>query len=93
MGFAMVSSDFRRLMQGFGLTTAHIFYRMPDHPALLQSFVWQQHDLHPHFPELHKFLDFWKRELDGALHSVIVAHCGLIKPSDFRAVDGEFRLH
>ena len=89
----MVSSDFRRLMQGFGLTTAHIFYRMPDHPALLQSFIWQQHDMHPHFPELRKFLDFWRRELDGALHSVIVAHCGLIKPSDFRAVDGEFRLN
>ncbi len=89
----MVSSDFRRLMQGFGLTTAHIFYRMPDHPALLQSFVWQQHDLHPHFPELHKFLDFWKRELDGALHSVIVAHCGLIKPSEFHTVDGEFHLN
>jgi uncharacterized protein Usg len=89
----MVASDFRRQMQGFGLTTANIFYRMPDHPAVLQSYIWQTHDLHPHFPELQKFLQFWRRELEGALHSVIVSHCRLIKPAEFRAVNEEFRLN
>jgi len=89
----MVSNDFRLQMQGFGLTTANIFYRMPDHPSFLQNFVWQNHDLHPDFPELNKFLDFWRRELEGVLHSVVVSHCGLIKPAEFRAVNGEFRLH
>jgi uncharacterized protein Usg len=89
----MVSNDFRRQMLGFGLTTANIFYRLPDHPAVLQSYIWQNHDLHPHFPELHKFLDFWKRELEGALHSVTVTHCRLIKPAEFRAVGEEFSLH
>ena len=29
----MVSADFRRQLKGFGLTTANILYRMPDHPA------------------------------------------------------------
>jgi uncharacterized protein Usg len=38
---------------------------MPDHPDILQNDIWQQHDPHPHFPELKKFLDFWTRELDG----------------------------
>jgi len=89
----MVSSDFRRQLAGFGLTTANILYRMPDHPDILQSYIWQQHDLHPHFPELRKFLDFWKREIEGALHSVQIAHCRLIKPAEFRAVESEFRLH
>lgn len=89
----MASADFRRQLEGFGLTTANIFYRMPDYPAVLQSYVWQRHDLHPHFPELRKFLDFWTRELDGVLHSVVVAHAGLIKPAEFKAVDGEFRLN
>ena len=79
----MVSNDFRRQMHGFGLTTANIFYRLPDHPAVLQSYIWQNHDLHPHFPELRKFLDFWKRELEGALHSVIVSHCGSSSPRSF----------
>jgi uncharacterized protein Usg len=88
-----VSDDFRRQLQGFGLTTANILYRMPDHPSLLQSFLWQTHDLHPHFPELRKFLDFWTRELEGVLHSVVVSHCKLIKPAEFRAVEGEFRLN
>lgn len=87
----MASEEFRRRLAGFGLTTANILYRRPDHPSLLQSFLWQHEDLHPHFPHLRQFLDFWTRELDGALHSVIVAHHGLIRPQEFRAVDGEFR--
>jgi uncharacterized protein Usg len=88
-----VSDDFRRQCQGFGLTTANILYHMPDHPSLLQSYLWQTNDLSPHFPELRKFLDFWTRELEGVLHSVVVSHCGLIKPTEFRAVGGEFRLN
>ena len=60
----MVSADFRRQLKGFGLTTANILYRMPDHPGILRSYVLQVYDLHPHFPELWKFLDFWSRERD-----------------------------
>ena len=81
----MASSDFRRQLAGYGLTTAHIFYRRPDHPWLLQSYVWQEYDLCPKFPELQRFLDFWRKSLDGMLHSVTVAHSGLIKPADLRA--------
>ena len=33
----MVSADFRRQLKGFGLTTANILYRIPDHPGILQS--------------------------------------------------------
>lgn len=60
---------------GFGLTTARIIYRMPDHLDLLQVFVWQHYDLAPEFPELARFLSFWQREIEGPLHSVRVAHC------------------
>ena len=89
----MVSADFRRQVSGYGLTTAHILYRRPDHRWLLQSYVWQNYDLFPEFPELHRFLAFWQKKLDGPLHSVRVAHCKLIKPAELKAVDGEFRLH
>jgi uncharacterized protein Usg len=89
----MVSKDFKRQLEGYGLTTAHILYRLPDHRRLLQSFVWQEYDLWPEFPVLTRFLHFWRRELDGPLHSVTVAHAKLIKPSEIRAVDGIFRLH
>jgi uncharacterized protein Usg len=89
----MVSRSFRRQLDGYGLTTARIFYRRPDHPWLLQTYVWQDYDLCPAFPELNRFLQFWQKSLEGALHSVTVAHSRLIKPAEIRAVDGVFRLH
>jgi uncharacterized protein Usg len=89
----MASTDFKRQLGGYGLTTAQILYRRPDHPWLLQTYVWQEYDLCPNFPELQGFLKFWQRSLEGALHSVTVAHSRLIKPAELRAVDGEFKLH
>ena len=89
----MSVGDFRKQLQGFGLTTANILYRMPDHPAVLQSYVWQAYDLEPLFPELRKFLDFWKRELEGPLHSVQVAHRRLIAAREVRTITAEFRLN
>jgi uncharacterized protein Usg len=89
----MVSSDFRKQIEGYGLTTAQILYRLPDHPLLLQTYVWQEYDRCPNFPVLNKFLDFWLKTLEGPLHSVIVAHAKLIKPAEIRPVNGEFRLH
>lgn len=88
-----VSHDFVRQLNGYGLTTAEILYRMPDHPALLQTFVWQDYDLFPKFPALNDFLKFWQASLDGPLFSVTVAHDRLIRPAEIRAVAGLFTLH
>ncbi|MCP4384129.1 MAG: aspartate-semialdehyde dehydrogenase [Hyphomicrobiales bacterium] len=77
----------------FGLITAQILYGMPDHPSVLQTFVWQTYDLAPEFPELRRFLDFWERELDGPLHSVTVAHKKLIRSGEFRPVTTQLTLH
>ncbi len=87
------SSDFEKRILGYGLLTAEILYRMPDHPKFLQSFLWQTEDLAPQFPELTKFLDFWEREIDGRIHSVRVAHQNLIDPVDFRYAEGEILVH
>jgi len=89
----MASAGFIRQLEGYGLTTANILYRLPDHPTMLQSYVWQDYDLAPAFPELKRFLEFWERELEGPLHSVTVAHKKLISPSECRMVAEEFRLH
>ena len=88
-----VSPDFIRQLAGYGLTTAEILYHLPDHPKLLQSYVWQAYDLAPAFPVLTKFLTFWRDTLDGALHSVRVGHSSLIKPAEIALVGAEFRLH
>ncbi|HEY8213928.1 MAG TPA: usg protein [Methylocystis sp.] len=89
----MASSDFRLQLEGYGLTTANILYHLPDYPKIIQSYVWQEYDLHPDFPELRKFLDFWVRSLDGPLHSVTVAHSRLIKPAEMKLLGGEFKVH
>ena len=87
----MVSNDFRRQIEGYGLTTACILYHRPDHPWLLQSYIWQEYDRWPEFPSLRQFLTFWRRALEGPLHSVTVAHARLIKPAEMRAIGNEFR--
>ncbi len=89
----MVSEDFIRQLDGYGLTTATILYRMPDHPGVLQSFIWQHYDLAPRFPVLRDFLDFWRRELEGPLHSVTVAHARLIRPAEITISGGVLTLH
>ena len=86
-------TSFERRLAGYRLTTAQIDYWRPDHPCLLQQFIWQQLDLAPRFPMLTKFLAFWERELDGKLHRVTVASAGLIEPAEFRWVDHSLQLH
>ena len=80
-------------LAGYRLTTAEILYHMPDHPSLLQSFVWQKLDLAPQYPVLGKFLDFWQAKLDGKIHSVRVAQKGLVSPAELRLAAEVGRLH
>ena len=89
----MAHDDLARMLAGFSLTTAEILYRLPDHPSLLQSYVWQDYDLHPRFPKLKAFLDFWTAKLEGKLYKVTVAHSGLIRPAELKLVGAELKLH
>ncbi len=89
----MTDRAFLEQLKGFSLTTAEILYKMPDHPSLLQSYVWQDYDLSPRFPKLKAFLDYWTRNLDGKLHRISIAHATLIKPAELKMVDGEFKLN
>jgi len=86
-------TDFAKQLKDYRLTTAEILYHMPDHPDLLQTFIWQDLDIAPRFPVLRRFLDFWARSLDGKLHSVRVASTGLIRPAEFRYADACLTLH
>ena len=89
----MADRSFLDQLKGFSLTTAEILYRMPDHPSLLQTYLWQDYDMHPMFPKLRQFLDFWDANLEGKLFRVRVANRALIGPAELRRVDGEFRLN
>ncbi len=90
---ATTDRDFGAQLAGFSLTTAEILYRLPDHPALLQSFIWQEYDVHPRFPRLKGFLDFWTRNLEGRLYRVTVAHKKLITPAEVKLIAGDYRLN
>ncbi len=80
-------------LEGYRLTTAEILYHLPDHPHVLQSFLWQQLDMAPDYPELRRFLDFWSHNLDGKLHSVKVAQAKLIRPGRWRHAAVSLNLH
>jgi uncharacterized protein Usg len=80
-------------LDGYRLTTAEILYRLPDHPELLQTFIWQDYDIAPRYPVLTRFLKFWTRELDGPLHSVRVAAAGLISAAEWRHTEHLRTLH
>lgn len=89
----MIGKEMKLMLAGHGLTTAQIFYRMPDFRTMLQSYLWQDYDMAPDFPKLHKFLDFWQENLDGPIHSVEFSHQKLIRPGEWKRVDWEFKLH
>jgi uncharacterized protein Usg len=82
-----------RQLQRYRLTTAEILYHLPDHPSLLQSYTWQDYDLAPEFPVLHRFLDFWRDSIEGRLHSVTVASTRLITAGELRATGTYLTLH
>ncbi len=86
-------SELALQLRGYRLTTAEILYHMPDHPHLLQSFIWQHLDMAPEFPVLRRFLDFWTRNIEGKLHSVKVARSPVLAPGELRHAAVSLQLH
>ena len=89
----MKGNETELMLKGYGLTTAELYYRMPDYRSVLNSFIWQEYDLAPDYPELFRFIEFWQGEIEGPLHSVRFTHRKLISPGEWRNVVGELRLH
>jgi uncharacterized protein Usg len=89
----MPHTEFSRQLRGERLTTAEVIYYMPDHPMLLQRFLWQTLDLPPEFPKVHKFLIFWRREIDAVIHSVTCSAAGLVSPARLEVAQDLATLH
>ncbi len=89
----MERSETELMLKGYGLTTAEFFYRMPDYTHVLNTFVWQDYDIAPDHPRLLKFVDFWKAEIEGVLHSVRFTHRKMMSSGEWRNVTGEFTIH
>ncbi len=85
--------DFQAQLQGQRLTTAEVLFYIPDHPSLLQSFLWQTLDEAPDFPRVHRFLDFWRREIEAVIHSVSITSQAQLAPAKVRPARFMGRLH
>ena len=89
----MPNSETELMLKGYGLTTAEMFYHMPDFPHVLNTFLWQDYDLAPDYHRLFSFIEFWQEEIEGLLHSVRFSHRKMIAPGEWRNVVGELTLH
>lgn len=61
----MPRTETELMLQGYGLTTAELYYRMPDYRHVLQSFIWQDYDLAPDYPQMFRFIEFWQANIEG----------------------------
>ncbi len=89
----VLTGDFEAQLSGKRLTTAEVLFYMPDHPALLQSFLWQTLDEAPDFPRIQRFLNFWREQIDAVIHSVQISSVQQIGPGRLRPVRWEAKLH
>ena len=83
----MRTDEFETQLKGGRLTTADVLYYMPDHPKLLQSFMWQTLDIAPEYPRVHSFLDYWRKEIQAVIHSVRLSTVGIVTPARVRFAD------
>ena len=89
----MAMSETELMLRGYGLTTAEMFYRMPDYRNVLNTFIWQEYDIAPDYPKLFGFIEFWQDKIEGKLHSVRFTHRKLISAGEWRNVVGEFSIN
>ena len=89
----MGTDEFATQLKGGRLTTAEVLYYMPDHPKLLQSFSWQTLDVAPEYPRVHRFLEYWRKEIQAVIHSVRLSTAGIVSPARVRLADVMDTLH
>ena len=56
----------------YTMVTVQVVYFLPDHTHLLNLFVWQTLDLRPQYPRIHRFLDYWRREIDAVIKEIVI---------------------
>lgn len=80
------------MLKRYGLTSTELSCRIPEYRHVINSFVWQDHDLAPDYPQVFKVIEFWQAKIEGPLHSVRFTHRKLIAPGEWRNMVGDFRL-
>jgi uncharacterized protein Usg len=55
------------------LVVVDILYYRPDHRNILQEFLWSTDDIVPDIPRVHKFLNYWKNNVDAVIKEIVVS--------------------
>ena len=71
------------------LATVDVLYWMPDYQDILQQFVWQTADIRPEYPRIHKFLNYWKDNIDAVIAEIKISDSEMAR---IRRVDKEWRF-
>jgi len=78
--------DFDLIIRHKITATIHIYYHLPDYNSIIQGFSWKTLDHDPEFPRIHKFLDYWDKNIDAQIKEAFIASDkGNFKP-EFRNV-------
>ena len=87
-------TSFEKQLAGYSLATAKISYYFPDYPHVVNPnwFLWQEYDVWPAFPRLMMFLEYWKHEIEGPIHQVVVTHNKLLKPTEIKILKTEYLM-
>tara|TARA_A100001388_G_C28729952_1_gene480941 strand:- start:921 stop:1172 length:252 start_codon:yes stop_codon:yes gene_type:complete len=67
------------------VVTVEILYYMPDYNDIVQEFIWQTDDIVPEIPRVHKFLNFWKHNIEAVIKEVQVGYSD--KHNGYRTVE------
>lgn len=51
-----------------------VIYFLPDYAHLVNVFVWQTMDIVPSLPRVHRFLDYWRTDIEAVIKEVTVSH-------------------
>ena len=56
------------------LVLVNVNYFLPDYVNLVQEFIWQTEDYVPKLPRVHKFLNYWHKEIDAVINEVSISY-------------------
>lgn len=80
----LADSDYAlKLKYGYKLTTLQIYYYLPDYTNIINEFIYQFLDINPKFPRTHKFLSYWKDNIETPIKEINIAQEGDIYPKSF----------
>lgn len=54
------------------LVTVKVEYYIPDYSHIINEFIWQTEDVWPQIPRIHNFLNFWRNNIEAAIHEIFL---------------------